>query len=86
MLKDAFVLDGSTAIGRTVRCANLALYRGFSKERAKRVKNRQKPRRYAMTEAILMIWEVADAAVASRQSTHRVCAAHQFGGAWLPAM
>ncbi|ASU40025.1 hypothetical protein hmeg3_18180 [Herbaspirillum sp. meg3] len=81
MLKDAFVLDGSTAIGRTVRCANLALYRRFSKERAKRAKKRQKPRRYAMKEAILMIWEGSNAAAASRQLAHRVCAAHQFGGA-----
>jgi len=48
MLKDAFVLDGPTAIGRTVRCANLALYRQFSKERAKRAKTSPKPRGYAM--------------------------------------
>jgi|GEM_PF-3906228 len=35
MLKDAFVLDGPTAIGRTVHCAIVALHHACSKERAK---------------------------------------------------
>jgi hypothetical protein len=55
MLKDAFVLDGPTAIGRTVRCANLALCMECSKERAMQMKKTENPRgdstRRAMEQA-----------------------------------
>jgi len=81
MLKDAFVLDGPTAIGRTVRCANLALHRRFSKERAKRAEKSRKPRRYAMKEVQEMMAEDRRSAAGSERPAHRVCAAHQFGGA-----